>query len=385
MFKLGKLSILSLCFSIIFFNSSPAQSIEKNSHVTYTVQEVNGLYKINYRFMDHFLNYQTYNLSMPVIESKQMIAKFGIPNWLFEPYVDNTANRQVREQEMEKGLFLLNEQTIEVDKNAVLAYYSETFAKPIAQMIVSSLADYGADTRRNRIEFTIRFIQDIPYGVPEYKDELRHYGGVHVPPQLLIKGYGDCDSKVLLFVGILSYLVPMEDIIFLNQKEHVLSAVREDPSTGLTYVRFKNSEYLIAETAGPGKRLLGEKGSYYQERFNIETLKIEAPQIIPYTENQEIFGRQMDFSHMAKNILMIRNDSEKAFQFQISPDNRHWESLNLGSNEAGKYEFDRKVDLFIRFQDHRNRHVTYEISTGNLYSVAWNNHRKKWEILANPI
>lgn len=385
MLNSGHLSRFLIVVAVLSVFSSSAQQIEKNDHVTYQVKVVDGFYEITYRFMDHFLNYQTYTLNMPIAETDNMIGEFGIPNWLFDPYVDNEFNRQVREKEINRGLFKLNDQTIEVDKSAVLDYYSETFAKPIAGMIVSSLVDYGADTRRNRIEFAIRFIQDIPYGVPKYKDEKRHYGGVHCPPELLIKGFGDCDSKVLLFVGILTYLIPMEDIIFLNQKEHVLSAIREKPDQGVTYVSFRGTQYLIAETAGPGKRVLGQKGTYYKERFTIETLKIEAPTVIPLSKNQQMSYMPTPMTQLAENILMIRNDSPRNFHFQISHDNKHWETIILDSNEAGKYTFDRKAHVYLRFRENRRKNVTYQISTGNSYTIVWNNWKNKWEISSGKI
>lgn len=382
----GKPELLILILACWYGIVSHAQPpLEKNDHVRYEVTEADGFYRITYRFKDHFHNFQTYTLDMPVEETNRMIGKFGIPNWLFEPYVDNPANRYYREQEMAAGLFLLNKNTIEVNKSAVLDYYSPTFAQPIANMIVASLADYGRDTRRDRIEFAIRFVQDIPYGVPEYKDKERHYGGVHIPPQMLLKGYGDCDSKVLLFVGILTYLIPASDIVFLNQKEHVLSAIKEKPEKGLTFISYLDEQYLIAETAGPGKRLLGEKGSYYRERFTIETLHIITPTVIPFAEPspQQVLPKPID--RVEDNSLVIRNGSSKTFQFQISPDNRNWENLNLESKQAGEYIFDRKVNIFLRFRETRKKYTTYQVSTGNAYTILWNPRRNRWEINTRSI
>jgi len=357
-----------------------AQSVEKNDYVRYNVSLNEGDYVITYRFKDHFNNFQNYTLKIPAEPSQQMIDQFGVPRWLFEPYEDNAENRRVSEEEMEKGLFLLNDNIIEVDKSAVLSHYSEAFARPIAEMIVSSLADYGADNRRNRIEFAMRFIQDIPYGVPQYNDEERHYGGVHVPPQLLIRGYGDCDSKVLLFAGILTYLIPADDIVFLNQKEHVLSAIRETPEDGLTYVRYRGEAYLIAETAGPGPRLLGQKGNYYRKQFRIEPLDIVPPEMIPYRQNEQptIYPRQKE--PIESNILVLQNESVRKLQFQISPDNRRWESLSLDANQAGKYIFETKVKLFLRLRSGRKEVTTYQIGTGKAYTITWNDRKNRWEI-----
>ncbi len=357
-----------------------SQPIEKKDYVVYETTRESGQYRITYRFRDPFLNFQTYSLTLPAEDTDRMIDKFGIPTWLFDPYEDTPMNRELREREIAKGLFLLKDNTIEVDKNAVLEYYSATFTRPIAEMIVGSLADYGVDNRRNRIEFAMRFVQDIPYGVPEFQEKDRHFGGVHVPPQLLVSGYGDCDSKVLLFVGILSYLIPSTDIIFLNQKDHVLSAVRQKPEKGLTYVMYRNEEYLIAETAGPGLRLLGQKGNYYRNQFRIEMVQFTPADVIPYAKNPFPTRITNISTDVKENILVLRNDSPKRLQFQISPDRLRWESLSLNAQQSGRYIFDRREKVFLRFKNNRNKEATYQIGTGHTYNITWNERKKRWEI-----
>ncbi len=371
--------ILSI-LSVFPFSLFSQNSIEKNEHVKYSVDVIEGSYLINYTFKDHFNNLQTYELTIPAIQTQQLIEKFGIPLWLFEPYADNPPNRIVRQKEISKGLFRLNENVIEVDKSAVLAYYSKSFAKPIAEMIVSSLNDYGADNKRNRVEFAMRFIQDIPYGIPDYKDKDRHYGGVNVPPKLIIDGFGDCDSKALLFVGILSYLIPTTDIIFLNQKDHVLTAIKEKPEKGLTYVKFKGKHYLVAETAGPGKRLLGERGNYYRDKFTIETLKVDQPDVIPYADNNGNISVQKVVPEVDDNTLLIKNESSKTFRFQMSYDQRKWDHLSLNPRQSGQYIFNQKVDVFIRFRINRNKYSTLQVQSGKSYTIYWNEKRRRWEI-----
>lgn len=372
-------SILLLWLIAIPLSALP-QSVEKNDYVQYRVDVKDGQYHIEYHFQDQFYNHQNYTLTLPVLETDQMIDKFGIPRWMFEPYADTEVNRQYRKQILEEGLFLLKGDVIEVDKSAVISYYAEHFGKPIAQMIVSSLSDYGSDNRRNRIEFALRFIQDIPYGVPDFHDRDRHYGGVHVPPGLLVEGYGDCDSKVLLFVSILIYLIPAEDILFLNQKEHVLSAIRGEPEKGLTYVRYKGEPYLIAESAGPGKRLLGQKGNYYRERFSIEALTIHSPETIPLQSPSEDASKPFIPEIIEENTLLLRNESPKDMTFEISTDQRRWETVQLRAHHSGKYVFKRKTEVYLRVNISRRKSIIYQIHTGKMYAVQWNNRKQKWEL-----
>ena len=372
--------LIGCCNFLLSTGLFAQKELEQNSHVTYEVALDESVYTIQYRFKDHFGNYQNYELVLPYSYTQQTIKKFGIPTWLFEPYVDSEYNQKIRQHEMSKGLFMLDDNLIEVDKSAVIHYYSPHFFKPIAEMIISSLEDYGRDTRRNRIEMAIRFVQDIPYGIPDITDRQRHYGGVIPPPQILIDGYGDCDSKVVLFVGILIYLIPGDDIIFLNQDDHVLSAVKEKPEKGLTYIEYKGQEYLVAETAGPGKRLLGQKGNYYRKKFKVETLRFRPPEPLPYRNDVIANKSILNTDPVENNVLVIKNRSERGFKFQISADNHHWENFYLGSNNFGNYILEKKQQVFLRFRERGSNFNVFEIHTGNSYSLTWNNQKKQWEI-----
>lgn len=363
------------------FSISAQKNLEKSPHVIYNITEEEGNYSVNYRFQDHYGNYQNYQLLLPVEYTQLAIAKFGVPLWLFDPYVDNDYNRRIREQEINNGLFKLDENLIEVDKSAVINYYAETFCKPIAQMIVESLVDYHRDTRRDRIEMAIRFVQDIPYGIPEFENDKKHFGGVLPPPRILIDGFGDCDSKVMLFVGILMYLIPGNDIIFLNQKDHVLSAIKELPEKDLTYIKYKNQKYLIAETAGPGLRLLGERGHYYQDKFLVESLQLDFPATLPYQNDYIAEKPAPKREHVDENVLVIKNTSEKLFRFQLSYDNYHWEEFHLQSHTYGNFKLEKGQTVLLRFQNARNGSNVYKVKTGLVYQFTWNIRGKKWEVV----
>jgi hypothetical protein len=271
-------------FLILLQLGLPAQETTKNSWISYRVENKEGEFQIAYSFKDQFENLQDFYFNFPEDKTEKDISKFGVPRWLFDTYRVTEKNLQYRKQIMDKGLFRLNGNIVEVDKPAFINYYSTAYCRPIAEQIVEALSIYGKDNRRERIEMAMRFVQDIPYGVPEFANETTHFGGVNPPPKLLIEMMGDCDSKALLFTGILVHLIRSDDIIFLNQPHHLLTAIREEPERGLTYVRYKRKKYLIAETAGPGERKLGQKGKYYTSRVKIEPLLVKYNEIIPIRE-----------------------------------------------------------------------------------------------------
>jgi hypothetical protein len=376
-----KLKILMILWIILPTLLTADPQIEKNPHVVYHVSLDNDQYLIEYTFLDPFGNLQTYSLSIPQEGAQNMIDKFGIPMWMFEPYVDTEDNLSYRMNILRKGLFRLHDNTIEVDKSAVVEYYSDAVCKPIAKMIVRSLATYNMDTPRNRVEFAMRFVQDIPYGIPLYEDNDRHYGGVSPPPKLLIDGYGDCDSKVLLFAGILVYLIPAEDFIFLNQPEHVLSAIRAEPDKGLTFVRFEGDQFLIAETAGPGKRLLGQEGVYFRKKFVPEKLQINPPEVLLPEMTGNSVQNKNTFNINDPDALIIRNASNRSFPFQISHDQVQWKKYQLSGKQSGQFKMEMGSTLFIRFKERNSKYVTYTIKSGISYAMIWNPSKRKWEIV----
>lgn len=258
---------------IIFFNLSGQSKYKKNDHVKISLKKANGNYLIDYTFKDQFSQTINMKIVFPIEGTEAMIDRFGIPNWLFKRYQDTPANRYKRKQIIEEGLFVQNGNYLEINYNAVVEYYSP-FCKPIAQSIINLLTQQQKDSRLNRIEMAMRFVQDIPYGVPPSKNGKRYFGGILTPPQVLIKKYGDCDSKALLFAGILSFLIDSSDIIFLHQNDHLLTAIKGIPSAGDTYIEYNASTYLLAETAGPANRSLGEKGQYYNKKFSVQPLNI---------------------------------------------------------------------------------------------------------------
>ena len=263
---------------------------KKNDHVYYSVKLVSGHYEIVYGFKDHKGQMQEFHLRYPEKHTAEMIDRFGIPQSMLGRYAATPEVIQERKRALKSGLFMLRGKTIVVDLDAVVHYYA-SFCEPIARQIAQALDKYGTDSRRERIEMAIKFVQDIPYGVPDMGDSNRHFGGFITPPQVLLSGYGDCDSKSVLFVCILSYLVDPSGIAFLQQPEHLLTAIEATPGPGQIYIDLDDGRYVLSETAGPGRPPFGEKGEYYsQERYTVEKLDFRGDyQPLPYGSRRNIW------------------------------------------------------------------------------------------------
>ena len=367
--------ILLIAFFLLNINTIPAQKNNyTNAHVSYNVTVEHSKYKIRYTFKDHFNQYQEFAFAFPEDVVNRDIQKFGVPAWMLDPYPDTEQNRKHQIKVLADGLFTLNGNIIEVDKSAAVDYYADAYCFPIAEQIVQALGKIGKDSRRNRIEMAMRFVQDIPYGIPKFSDKAKHYGGVNPPPLTLVKMYGDCDSKALLFAGILIFLIDQEDVIFLNQEKHVLTAIRDEPEKGLTYIRFERKNFLIAETAGPGARLLGEKGNYYSRKFEVEKLEVPIRKIIPKDTSSPTQAI------LAEPIIYIRNYSLKDLRFQISRDKNRWKDFSIPPGETGKFNFESTGIAYLRLPPKNQTSIQYDLAIGNSYDFYWNNRKKQWEV-----
>jgi len=378
-----KLLIRKLLIFIIFCcNTGFSQKQYKVSpHVSFQIDTLDGDYIINYRFMDHFGNFQQLEMSYPVETSHKMINRFGIPKSMFESYLDTEENRNLRQKVLRDGLFRQEDNILTIDKSAVVNYYAEDFCKPIAEQIVKILAEYNRDTRLDRIEMAMSFVQDIPYGIPDYEDEHWHYGGMATPPEVLLQMYGDCDSKAILFTGILVYLIDEEDIVFLNQPDHVLTAIRFKPEKGQTYIKYRKKTFVIAETAGPARKKPGEKGNYYRRTYKAEPLTTRDFEKISFT-NRAISRKKPDALNPVEtqNNMVLKNASGRQVRVLLSPDGKTWKEVAIPSGNTGMYSFPEQSYAYMKIRDDSNKNTEYKIESGNVYQIDWSSKKRNWEV-----
>tara|TARA_B110000444_G_C18714900_1_gene535525 strand:+ start:50 stop:1048 length:999 start_codon:yes stop_codon:yes gene_type:complete len=248
----------------------------KNDYVKMDSRIENDNYVIDYFFKDHQSIGHQIKIILHKRRTEDMIEKFGLPYSIFEPYDDTKVDIiKQRRGIIEDGLFLLDGKKIKKDKKALIEYY-KTPTLQIANYIISYLQSQNNDTRENRIEMTMKFVQDIPYAIPK-KNKKIYKNEYITPPEVLIEGYGDCDSKTILFVCIMSYLIPEDDIVFVSVPGHIFSAIKDHDSSNKiqsnkrlpqtqqkddlkqgTYVELNNEIYFICETAGPGRPNYGQ-------------------------------------------------------------------------------------------------------------------------------
>lgn len=265
------LSYLLLCSALSLFAQNDYSA---NDHVGYRVAVVGEDYVIRYTFRDHRENTCSITWKLNKEQTDRDIQLFGIPQSMFDPYPVTPEVLAARRQILEKGLFMRMDNSLVVDKNAMVNAYSP-YTKIVANWMIDYLKEYYSDTRRQRIELAMRFVQDIPYGIPEDLDPNWYYGGVIATPNVFTCGYGDCDTKAILFAGILCHLIDPEDIRFAGEPGHMYTIVKADASEvaisrNTAYFELDDGMYFVGETAGPGRLNFGEKGRFRYRGARIE-------------------------------------------------------------------------------------------------------------------
>jgi len=265
----------------------PKSQYQKNSHVFYKVKKDNENYLIEFKFMDHIGKLNTMELNLNIDNANKDIKKFGLPKNFMKPYKVTPEVQDRRAKQLKDGLFKLSGNTVEIDYSAVVNYYAPVYCKPIANSLIQNLRSMGLDTRHHRIEIAMKFVQDIPYAIPETYEGKKYTGGAISPAEILVEGYGDCDSKTMLFVGILSYMVNPDDIIFVGVPDHMLSAIKNEPVPGGVYFKYKGDKYYLAETAGPARYAFGEQGKDYKKNAKIHPLKFTRKLEVPPAKDKQ--------------------------------------------------------------------------------------------------
>lgn len=237
--------------------------------------------------MDHIGKLNTVSLQFDVAVTDKDIDKFGLPKDFLKRYIQTPEIEVQRKKQLEDGMFKVIDNRIEIDLTAAVNYYAPVYCKGIANLLIQILQNNEIDTRHHRIEMAIKFVQDIPYAIPDEFEGKKYTGGALCPPELLIRGYGDCDSKTMLFVGILSYMINPNDIIFVGVTNHMLAAVKNDEVPGGVYFKNGDDRYYLAETAGPGRQAFGEPGNDYKKGAHAEQFVFAHKIDIPPTLNIE--------------------------------------------------------------------------------------------------
>jgi hypothetical protein len=263
------------CAIPMFAGSTPKEYI-KNNHVKFEIEILNENFVIHYTFKDQFEKLREFTITMPVKKTVNDIARFGVPRDLYKPYFLKKSVLKRRNKIISKGLFKQTNDVLKPDYIAIAQYY-KSYTQSIAGSFIQILVKEKKDSPKNRIEMAMKFVQDIPYGVPEISDTTWETGGLFTPPEVLIRMYGDCDSKAVLFASLIGNLFDEAEMLFLfTSNKHALTAIKGIPEKGQSYVQVGTDKYIITDVSGPKRLAFGDEGNdtILKTAYKIEKLAL---------------------------------------------------------------------------------------------------------------
>ena len=233
-----------------------------------SVEITKKTYSFKYKFSSPSNEWFEWSWKYKRLETNEMINKFGISKSIFEPFQATEKNVKSRNRIIKTSLFKKEGNVISPDFNRMIPFYMG-FTSPLYALTIRTL---GKDsTPRERVEFLLRFVQDIPYGIPPTRSNSKVISGVLSPPQIFIEKWGDCDSKVLLLSSILAH-EPRYKILLLHLDKHLLMAFEGRPHPNDAYIIFQGKNFILADPTGPARLPLGNPGPDFKGQFK----KIEA-------------------------------------------------------------------------------------------------------------
>jgi len=242
----------------------------KNSHAVQQVEISSVKYVFTYRFMDNRSVTRTWRWSIDKNLVDSMINKYGVNMSLFEgrrftASSQEELNRMMNEyyasqnRELQNGLFMkAGGNTILPDYSAVTNFYMR-LVRGIYRLIDRQATQMGYSIR-DKIELTMRFAQDIPYGIPPENARGKFIGGMLVPPETLINKWGDCDTKCVLFTSILCHDPNFRNakIATISVPGHMFLGIQMQPNPYDSQITVRGTRYVICEPVGIARAPLGK-------------------------------------------------------------------------------------------------------------------------------
>lgn len=132
--------------------------------------------------------------------------------------------------------------------------------KPVANAFV---ALYGQNNIRKITSQVVLWIQQIPY--QDLSDRRQSAGTGFVSPwQLLQQHRGDCDSKAVLFAGVMQHILPTMKLAILYFPDHAVIAAHIPAIKDELTVNIEGKTLLVIDATGPAENAIGTLAKPYQ-------------------------------------------------------------------------------------------------------------------------
>ncbi len=171
---------------------------------------------------------------------------------IFEKYKtagQATYEEKVREYFMARGFRSVDKNTVMVDIPLLIRRNMKRMNG--AAYAIQKVAQQQGYDSEDTIGMAIAMIQTaVAYRIPPPEERGRHIGGVHTPPQALIDGWGDCDTKSAALASILANWRGIRGV-GVSLPRHYLIGLARIPRQGDVFLEFNGVQYVLIEPAGP--------------------------------------------------------------------------------------------------------------------------------------
>jgi len=149
----------------------------------------------------------------------------------------------------EHRFFRRDDGKISFDHARLVADYADRLT-PVAEALTADTSG-----RREYVERALSFVQAVPY---EARKRKGGDPGYRRPLALLFRNRGDCDSKAVLFLGLVRAAYPDTELAVVYIPGHALTGVGLPARDGDETFTAGEVELLYAEPVGPGLHPLGQ-------------------------------------------------------------------------------------------------------------------------------
>jgi hypothetical protein len=213
-----------------------------------------GLYEVSYGFKN--FDNTTMNLSFTIVEAeiegsrKEFGWKKEEVDAVFQKAKNDAEAAELTKQYFRsKGFRVINKTTVQADV-PLLVKRNKPRTNGLALALQHEADEHGYGSDEIVGAATAMIQTAMAYGIPPDIEKGRHIGGMHPPPQALVEGWGDCDTKTAV-LG--SLLLNWDDLhaVGVSLPRHYLLAIERVARSGDAFVEHNGNQYVLVESAGP--------------------------------------------------------------------------------------------------------------------------------------
>jgi hypothetical protein len=176
--------------------------------------------------------------------------------------------QQAYDNYLANGFFYLlqlpNRQAVVIPDHVKFLKLSVDELKPVAKAFTDQ---YGRNNIRQIANKLALWIQRIPY--QDLSDRQESAGAGYSPPlQLLYDNRGDCDSKAVLFAGVMKNIFPNSQFRIIYFRDHAVIAAQIPAVKNEQGIEIDGIKFLLIDATGPLELPIGQLTEQYQQAID---------------------------------------------------------------------------------------------------------------------